>query len=80
MVVARKIKVVMLVLILVGTLLLAGCNVNIGTFEETNIQGNNEAIEWNEKGYAFTNQGKYSEAIECYDKAIAIDPNVAVVW
>jgi len=35
----------------------------------------NEAFEWYYKGSAFFSEGKYSKAIECYDKAIKIDPN-----
>lgn len=68
MVTVRKIKIAMLVLILVGTLLLVGC-----------IQ-ENMAIKWNNKGFALASQGKYSEAIECFDKAIAIAPNYATAW
>ena len=100
---ARKIKVTMVFLVLIGTLLLAGCGETtthsnqtveqkqeVTTTQEnqsaeqkqevTNTQGKNEAVEWYDKGNAFYKQGKYTEAIECYDKAIAIDPNYADAW
>jgi tetratricopeptide (TPR) repeat protein len=32
------------------------------------------------KGVALKNLGKHNEAIECYDKAIKIDPNYALAW
>jgi len=35
---------------------------------------------WRNKGGALYFLGKYDEAIECYDKAIEIDPNNPVVW
>ncbi|MCK9267865.1 MAG: tetratricopeptide repeat protein, partial [Alkaliphilus sp.] len=63
----RKIKVVMSFLILIGALLLAGCS------SET-------AESWHYKGMALFQEGKYTEAIECFDKAIAIDPNYTSVW
>ena len=41
----------------------------------TNNVTSDEAIELNEKGAALANLGKYDEAIEFFDKALAIEPN-----
>ena len=35
---------------------------------------------WFDNGNAFFVSGKYNEAIKCYDKAIKIDPKLALVW
>ncbi|MBA3750460.1 MAG: tetratricopeptide repeat protein [Nitrosopumilus sp.] len=34
-----------------------------------------DIIEWNEKGLTLHNQGKYLQAINCYNQAISLDPN-----
>ena len=34
--------------------------------------------DWIENGILFFNAGKYNEAIECYDKAIKLNPNSLV--
>ena len=39
-----------------------------------------DASTWYDKGNIFVNKGKYNKAIECYDKAIKIDPNFAAAW
>ena len=70
----KKIYSIMAVLILIGTILLAGCTVN------TSIQEKNEAMGWYNKGLALVKQEKYSEALECHDKAISINPNSALAW
>lgn len=70
----RKTNAIILVLILVGTMLLSGCTVRTITKEEK------EVLEWYSKGDAFVNQGKYNEAIECYDKVLEIDPNHIIAW
>jgi tetratricopeptide (TPR) repeat protein len=35
---------------------------------------------WSEKGLSLHNLGNNEEAIECYNKALEIDPNYAKVW
>jgi len=35
------------------------------------------AKEWYDKGVAFGNLGKLQEAIDCYDRALEIDPRYA---
>jgi tetratricopeptide (TPR) repeat protein len=39
-----------------------------------------DAQTWNNKGNAFNTQGKYDEAIQCFDKAIELDPKYADAW
>jgi tetratricopeptide (TPR) repeat protein len=34
----------------------------------------------NNKGLALDNLGKYEQAIECYDKALEIEPNYILAW
>ncbi|MBW9221687.1 protein kinase [Methanothermococcus sp. SCGC AD-155-C09] len=41
---------------------------------------NETAEEWYNKGVALYYQEKYNEAIECYDKALKIDPNYVDAW
>ena len=38
------------------------------------------AMQWNEKGYKYNNQGDYRQAIECLRKAIELDPQYAWPW
>jgi tetratricopeptide (TPR) repeat protein len=35
---------------------------------------------WYDKGNSLIKLGEYNEAIECFDKAIRIDPNYADAW
>jgi Flp pilus assembly protein TadD len=35
---------------------------------------------WSNKGVVFFSQGKYDEAIKCYDEAIRLDPNNSEFW
>jgi tetratricopeptide (TPR) repeat protein len=35
---------------------------------------------WNNKGVTLYNQGNYTGAIACYDRAIGIDPGYALAW
>jgi len=35
---------------------------------------------WNNKGYAYYKMGKYSEAIDAYNKALSIDPGYLKGW
>ena len=39
-----------------------------------------DAHEWYNKGLILGNLGRYSEAVACYDKSLAIDPNNALTW
>lgn len=34
-----------------------------------------DSMNWKNKGLAFAKRRKYKKAIECYDKALGIDPN-----
>jgi tetratricopeptide (TPR) repeat protein len=36
--------------------------------------------DWYEQGVSFALEDKYAEAIECYKKALAVDPAYADVW
>jgi len=47
---------------------------NGGGFDPNDVWG------WRNKGGTLYFQGKYDEAIECYDKAIEIDPENPVMW
>jgi tetratricopeptide (TPR) repeat protein len=38
------------------------------------------ASTWLDKGYSLSEKGKYFESIECFDKAIEIDPTNAAIW
>jgi serine/threonine protein kinase len=38
------------------------------------------ATELNSKGFSLNNIGRYEEAIDCLDKAISMNPNIAEVW
>ncbi len=38
------------------------------------------AEDWNNKGFAFSDQGKYDEAVQAFDNAIEIDPRLAEAW
>ncbi len=42
--------------------------------------GQTTAIDWNDKGNALVDQGKYDEAIKAYDRAIEINPQLAEPW
>ena len=38
------------------------------------------AEEWFNKGFSLGEQGRFDEAIECYDKALENDPQYADAW
>ena len=38
------------------------------------------AEDWNNNGNALLSQSKYGEAIQAYNKAIELDPNLATAW
>ena len=44
------------------------------------VAASETAEDWNDKGRALYKQGKYEEAIKCFDKAIEIDPNFISAW
>ncbi|AEF95692.1 tetratricopeptide repeat protein [Methanotorris igneus] len=39
-----------------------------------------KAVEWYNKGWDLQDSGKYLEAIECYDKALEIEPDFVEAW
>ena len=41
---------------------------------------NNDAVAWNERGVTLYSQGKYDEALECFNEATRIDPKYAKAW
>jgi len=65
----KKGKAIMLVFTLIGIIFYSGC---------INQEENTESLY--AKGTTLLKEGKYSEAIECFDKAIAIDPNYKEAW
>lgn len=65
----KKGKAIMLVFTLIGIIFYSGC---------INQEENTESLY--AKGTTLLKEGKYSEAIECFDKAIAIDPKYAPAW
>jgi tetratricopeptide (TPR) repeat protein len=46
----------------------------------TSAQCQRTAEEWSDKGMILAGQGKYAEAIEAYDEAIKLNPNLVGVW
>lgn len=44
-------------------------------YETANIK-----VSWNNKGVALYDQGNYTGAIACYDRAIGIDPGYVLAW
>ena len=38
------------------------------------------AGDWCRKGRAYSEQGQYDRAIECYDRALKLDANTAAAW
>ncbi len=51
---------------------------NLEDLLKSAVQG--EALNWKEKGNEFARQGQYPEAVQCYSKAIKIDPNYSDAW
>ena len=50
------------------------CQVTLGRSEQNNAEA------WNNEGVAFYKLGKPEEAIDCYDKALDLDPGLAQAW
>ena len=44
------------------------------------VQGQQTAEEWTNKGLDYAIEGKYVQAIQCYDEAIRINPDYALAW
>ena len=44
------------------------------------VQGQQTAEEWTNKGLDYAIEGKYVQAIQCYDEAIRINPDLAMAW
>jgi len=38
------------------------------------LSSNRESQNWNERGILLTKEGNFTESIECYDKALEINP------
>src|SRR4051794_18888156 len=43
-------------------------------YEKVVKQTTNNAIVWNRLGYCYHNAGKYTEALQCYEKSLANNP------
>ncbi len=55
--------------------------VSFAVREEGDEQQNTEAQEWFYRGLALNAQnGQYEPALECFDRALALDPAYAEVW
>jgi len=48
--------------------------------DEFSVVNESDPVEWNNKGVALYNEGKYDEAIQAYDEAIRLDPEMAMAW
>jgi tetratricopeptide (TPR) repeat protein len=51
--------------------------------DDYNNNNNNNIVQaklWNNRGTALANLGKHQQAIECFDKAIEINPNDVNIW
>ena len=61
-----------------------GNNVSAGSSESFSINvtlnGKQTAKDWNNKGSALADQGKYDEAIQAYDRAIELEPKNIDAW
>ena len=38
------------------------------------------ALDWNKKGFNYLKLGNYQEAVECYRKALEIEPQNIAAW
>jgi tetratricopeptide (TPR) repeat protein len=52
----------------------------VGVFILVQLVTAETAFEWTKKGISFAMNGEYQKAIECYDKAIELDPNLAEAY
>tara|TARA_Y100000310_G_scaffold260505_1_gene269471 strand:- start:184 stop:387 length:204 start_codon:yes stop_codon:yes gene_type:complete len=46
----------------------------LNSFEQAILLNQNDPDLWNLKGIALRSLGRYNEAIECFNKSLAIDP------
>jgi murein DD-endopeptidase MepM/ murein hydrolase activator NlpD len=54
--------------------------VEVRSTQPAETQENSDAIALNDNGVALYNQGKYEEALECFNEATRIDPKYAKAW
>lgn len=52
----------------------------IGMKIEVSRTGEETASFWNNKGASFSTLGRYEESIDCYERALAIDPQHPAAW
>jgi len=46
----------------------------LGFFEQALLLDQGDADLWNHKGVALRSMGRYEEAVECFNRSLAIDP------
>ena len=52
----------------------------LGTRDEGTFLGEGSDAFWNNKGVVQTKIGKYNEALECFDRALKLNPGVSNIW
>ena len=63
-------------LVLQGKSLLDKCEFDdaLGFFEQALLLNQNDPDLWNYKGIVLRSMGRYEEAMDCFNKSLAIDP------
>ena len=51
-----------------------------GCLKKFMLYGGGSSEAWNNKGFALKRLGQYTEAIECYDQALALDKKYKEAW
>ncbi len=46
----------------------------LGFFEQALLMNQNDPELWNHKGVALRSMGRYTEALECFNKSLELDP------